>query len=916
MENNLNDLTALPIDESQQVIDAPIATPEYEPGANLMPPDMEYNPEPPDMDSKLGPLYNESTQYNPDESAKIQNYAKKLNQPESFIAKNINVAEKFINSPDSEYWNQYEKDYPESAKFLKDQKNMAISHDDHKELAQVEGAVSKASFMATLWNDFTGPGLSSLNAGLLRAPNMIYNIASAPQNLAAQALGRPDLQVSSDGFKGSNPLEKVANYYDSTGVPLEDENTAGIMGAALNGDFSGAGKSLARAFVQNAPSQALNILMATSGLAGPGLALTGVQTSAQAFKASEKSGSDPIARTIDAVSQGAYESLFESLGTFSVVKQWEKALVKNVGKDSASKIVKEFSKHMAASFYQEGSEEFVTQIAQDFSQYATGVNQDAMKGSVGRAADAFLIGGFSGATMTSPGAAISSQMRLSGVKKAQASMSSYQGISDSVEATKTNGRSSEASQANLESQLKGSPIENIHLPAEEMNVYFQSKGMDAAKIYDELGITDKVNEAIETGDKVEIPLATWLSRVDIEHRNGLKEEMSYSYNDQSVAEIKRTHEETKAQLKEMDTQANTLMVEDQTKKEAHQSIYQNVYDQVIKVGTEPKQAANEAKFYADSIVVQAANANQDPMQFFKDQKLVVASGDSHVPIQYNRQAIPKFIADNIVSEDQVSKAIESLNLAQEYKSEEAVSAVRGMLSMLHDEIRQAEAGKRNFIPNETGPTQVQGVESTFPEWAKKILPQGANKKELLKILSSGNSKYLAPLIEQAINALKNGHGENAQFSVAPNLDFVSLVDPSYMDQAFALNQEFQDSFGEGATRVQSSGVEFFQSQKEVRSYIDQEAKGKNIVFTTDSEAPAAEFDKLTGQLTVNSDKINNSNQVKQIMDQFGQAKKEVVGGKIDVNVEGESVAIDAGKLVSEVARKLYNLQRLVECSRG
>lgn len=875
----------------------------------------------PDLESPLFKNFKDVSQENPDQIAKIDRYSKKLDENPKFIQTNIGEIEKVMNSPSSSYWSDYEKRFPESAKFLKETKNMAMAHDDHAEIAKMEETASKMGMVGTLYSDFANIGLSNLYSNTLRIPGALYDIAALPQNLIAENFDMPSLKVSSEGFSKVNPLEMGASYYDKQAKIASDKTpfNQDIISLASDGKISEASYALTRSLVQNAPQQVMNIVLASSGVGVAGsMAVTGLGQTGSAYNESKDSGASNSARTIDAISQGAYESLFEQLGTFSVVKQMESALEKSVGKQTTREILKQTAQKLSAAFIQEGTEEGLTTLAQESSKVATGIDNKALQGIGGKMANSFLIGGFSGATMTSPIATGMAYNKMATERKAEIMGNLFNKLAEDANNSKLKQRNPEAHEALIEASIKGTPIENAHINAETLNTFFQSNKINKDTILEDLGIKDQFDEAMETGGVVSIPMSKIISKLEPDQVKALKEDIKFSENDLSINEVKNLNSSIEESISAIDSHVQGIIDSDQNLLNSKNEIYNDLYKQMIDTGMSNKEAKASAELSSAMFIAQAHNEGIDPVELYKEQvKLRIVSENQQVPFNYQRKPIPKFESENIANVDAVSKAIDELGLPEQYKSDEAVSAIRAQLSYLLNQVEGAEAGKRIFLKQEnTMDLAVQGQKSTFPEWSKKILPGGAKKGQLLSILKSGNSKHFKDMVELAIDGLKNGMGDNGFNSIAPNLDFVSLVDPNYIEQSFNINKQFESMYGQDANIAEDSGFELFQEGKGIREKLDQVAKNKNITLTTSQDAPVAEFDKLTGELTINSSKVKNTKQLEEIMNQFAKSKREFVKGTFSDNFNGESLELDTAKVVSSLTRKLYGLQRLAECVRG
>ena len=175
-----------------------------------------------------------------------------------------------------------------------------------------------------------------------------------------------------------------------------------ILNSIKGGDYSAAGRSMAMQFAANAPNQAAIIAMSFFGGPAAGLGFAGGTTAGAKYEENIKKGVDPSQAMGNAVITGGIEAGFENLGTFGILKSWEASIAKTYGKKISRQVMKDFAKTLAYSVAAEGNEEALTSVAQDFTDYITGVNPKALEGMGQRAFDAGVVGGFSGGALVAP----------------------------------------------------------------------------------------------------------------------------------------------------------------------------------------------------------------------------------------------------------------------------------------------------------------------------------------------------------------------------------------------------------------------------------------------------------------------------------------------------------------------------------
>lgn len=242
-------------------------------------------------------------------------------------------------------------------------------------------------------------GLSQLYTGIARIPATVYDIAALPQNIAVKALGKPELQVRSPDWLMNNP---IAKFYEQQGQAwTPEELKKDPMFYFKEGDPSGGIRNIMLQVTANAPNQIARIASAVAGFGGPALVGMGLQQAGSIL--ARDRDKDPATVATNAALQGTIEGAFESIGTMGLFKKWSTVLAKSFGKGTTKEIWKNVGKTIAYSTLGEGNEEFLTSLGQDFSDYLAG-NKDALKGSLGRAANALAVGGISGGLITAPSA--------------------------------------------------------------------------------------------------------------------------------------------------------------------------------------------------------------------------------------------------------------------------------------------------------------------------------------------------------------------------------------------------------------------------------------------------------------------------------------------------------------------------------
>jgi hypothetical protein len=498
-----------------------------------------------DETARLGSAVSLSENTQPETAARILKLKEKTGLPDDMIERNLDALEKDANRSDFDPVS-FRRTNPVVASWMAENPtHAALVKDDLKEVQALEGTIEDFSFGQTLWRSLNS-GLARTWANTARVPAFAYNTLALPQNLLAKAVGRPDAQVKAPDWLMNN---SVAKKYDQLAESYKvKELDQSIVGYIQAGDYAKAGRTLAVQFAANAPNQAELLLMAWAGLGTPALVTMGAQQGAAVNKESQDSGADPAQAALNAAFQGTIEASFESIGTFGLFKTWEKQMAKAFGKGTATEVMKGFAKTMAATALGEGNEEFLTQIAQDFSDFVTGVNPDAMKGTMQRAMDAGLVGAASGGGTTTLAAAASGFARAQEIRRVEQAKNFYLALGASAEASKLRERLPAAQKQIVERMVKDTPVENIYIPVEAMEEHFQGAKINPVAAARDIGIEKEYSEAKQTGGDIKIPLATWAEKVvGTDHYKALADDIKFDPNDMTANQMKLFQEQIKAE---------------------------------------------------------------------------------------------------------------------------------------------------------------------------------------------------------------------------------------------------------------------------------------------------------------------------------------------------------------------------------
>lgn len=563
----------------------------------------------------------------PDRAAEAVRIAKETNLPYEIVDRTFDESKKIAVQNKTNY-EKLISENPKLSEWLKDPTKASVSSDDLENLGRTENAVKEYTFFQSSVRSLN-VGLSKFNSGVAKLPAFAHGALYGLQNLAVESMGREDLVVKTPDWLINNP---IANFYDKQAqlnhIPELEQSITEEIG---NGNYSKAGRAMFMQLVSNAPTQAALIASHLTGLGTVGLVGAGALSGAQTYDESLESGASSGQSALNAVIGGTIESTFEKIGTFGILGKWENAIAKQYGKQTAKEVIKDFSKTMLYSALGEGNEEALTSIAQDYTEYVTGVNPDFdFKKSVQRAADAGLIGAGSGFAMTGPSAIGSGVARQQQIKEAAMARDFYISLGDSALATKTRERVPEFHREFIDEVTKDGPVNKIYIPVEAFETYFQGKGIPPSKAAQDVGATTAFEEAKTTGADIEVPLAQWVEKVvGTEHYSGLANEIKFSPEaltaSQAIAEKQRA-------TTELESADQGAVADEATKQEQIKSVVQNIEVQLREAGLNPKQAE-----VMRGIAVLAQREGIDPNQFYESLGLKIGRGTEGEGVTFNQE---------------------------------------------------------------------------------------------------------------------------------------------------------------------------------------------------------------------------------------------------------------------------------------
>lgn len=548
----------------------------------------------PDKENNLEEVYGNVAKHDPVHAAKVMDLAKRMNQPEAFIDKNLPDAEKLASAPHVSVWNHIQDNLPETHAFLSDPKNMVATHDDIPNVASHETLI-KAITEAHDLTDSIKAGWQASVMGLQSRHGLpdteMPKDASMINSLAAQAAGLAgDFTTMAAGGAAGAGIGATAGTIAGgiAGAPFA--GVGAIPGAAIGGFVGAVAGGGAGAFAAPAAIKTALRLHYENG-------------DIKSFKELlDRSGT--VLK--DASKQGLVGAL-TSLVTPMAGKFFEGTILKTMGPLAA-----EVGTMTTAGKAVEGE----LPSARDFAEGAV------------------LVGGMHGA-------AHAGHYAIEGYidnKRTTDAQNFYKALGESAEASKLRERLPPKYKELVNNITKDGPVENVHIPQEAFIEYFQSKGLDPDKVARDLGVGNSLLEARQTGGDVKIPLADWISDAGKEHYQGLARDVKFSPDDLTQNQIEARTKDVQTQMTELHDrrqkaiEANGGVDPEISFGESSEKIYNERYKQLIDAGRSDAEAKTGAKLHESLFRTYAQEAGVDPYELSQRFPLDVETKDGPTSI--------------------------------------------------------------------------------------------------------------------------------------------------------------------------------------------------------------------------------------------------------------------------------------------
>lgn len=572
--------------------------------------------------------YFDSLDVDPNHAAKVVSISNKLKESPLYVNDNLAQAEKIAQAPKSDFFKKLEERYPGTSKFLLRGANMAIAKDDIDNLAWYEDVVGQAT---------KGYKIGALNVeqATLAKDQILEALATGQvPTIHEEKLQQLEAQMEKDN---QNPDGFKPVFWASQQVP-----NFGLMAqyAGANALIGGAVGATAGTIVPGVGTTAGAVVGistgATMGLIEASAVLEGGNAFREYIKLKDKNGNpiDPKLAAGAALVAGGINAGLELVTL--------KALAKTI--PGADKAIGYFTKDIPILNKLTPGKAVISAV-KDYlvamgTEAATEVTQEAVTGVTAQALQGEFKPGELGERVSQvinpavqsaflfglPGTGMRIAGNLGKVRQASNDKQVYLDLGNAAKQSKLKERLPEGHSEFQVDVTKDTPIENVYLPVDKFESYFQDKKIDPATVAKELGVEVQYNKAKETGGDVQVPTATWVDKVvGTEHYQGLANDVKFTPEGLTVNETVEAKAQIEEALKTEQTKAQELIDQDATRRAGYDEVYNYIKNEQtnspkpegITVNDWSKTIDNNAKLWAAHAVAESARQGKSVQEWFQ-----------------------------------------------------------------------------------------------------------------------------------------------------------------------------------------------------------------------------------------------------------------------------------------------------------
>jgi hypothetical protein len=560
----------------------------------------------PDKEDELNDVYKSVLDKDPVQISKILTTAHKLNVHPIAVQNDLKTAEEVAKMPANEYWDYLSKHRPITYHYLTDPVNMATAKDIIPEQAEREGFIQQIKH---------GYHLNALQVRQSQAGwEQLWGTLTGKKPLVDEA-ALEQIESEMDELSRTAPQGFAPAYFVANQIP---NLLFGAKKAVERGGQAAIPVGVATLIAGNAGPQALipeetvtlPITMGTAFAAGGKVGYaeaTAILEAGSAYrefiKLKDKNGR-PIGKktaAYHALAVGAINAGLEmaTLNMFLRAIPGGKKVIDLLGVKQIKDLVKKKTTKQAlktavGTYLKAGLSETGTEMAQEVTNVAA---QALLEDKLNLQTAGEQIGGVVNptlqATLLNPliilGLGTNTMEGLQKVKRAQSDLEIYRNIRESATQSELLKRVPSQYQVLLEQQTAGTPLENIFVDAGQFVTLMQSMnpevGNAAQIVANDLGFGDQLQEALDTGGKIKIPLAEWVEKtVGTEFYQKIEPHVSFSEDGLTLYQAQQEEQRIGQEIKEQQQQALEYLERHEELQEGYNAVYGDVRQKLQAAG--------------------------------------------------------------------------------------------------------------------------------------------------------------------------------------------------------------------------------------------------------------------------------------------------------------------------------------------
>lgn len=581
---------------------------------------------------------------NPDDQANIQRLSELTGIPSDMVVRNRKQVERQAKLASVDYDALLAR-APITNQFLTDPNNAGVAHDDIDGLANVEGAFDRfvkesGQTHSTSQSDALTKGFGQLGIIGEAGANMLDRALSSVGGFFVNALAPQSALDRNDGEepKYSGRTERNVTTVAQGYLALPRDQRIAFAGQIFDqARASGAGVGGASGdtaiyalrnpgLIGSALTEALPSLMAggvVGGIATQPVKSFAVRRLASTFaqRAAEKAIVVGGVNFGTGIAGGAGENLAEGLKKTGDLDQ---AYAYSLKRTLAEASVNALGGMLPIPFAGRGIAGKLGNIAVEGAAQAAGgvggtVAGAAAVGEQATGGEMFLNAALG--LVTSPlDVAIASASSGRRYWQIEQDLAAVQQLGDMAQNSKMFKRSPQRAEA-LVARLKeqaGGAVENILVPAEQFQRYFQENDLDPEQYAKAAtGNADALGEALELGADISIPLEKWASVIAKDgHHRGLEQDIRATPDAMTLRELAEFQQRAPQELERLRDQVEQGHVATSDRR-----VYEDVRGQLLGIGREAQTADREASLYQSAFRSLGERSGLDPYDLFNEYRL-------------------------------------------------------------------------------------------------------------------------------------------------------------------------------------------------------------------------------------------------------------------------------------------------------